>query len=231
MRWRWLLAVLSLALVGFGTYAFLRSPYLTVQHVRVANAQNLDTASVAALSELQGRSILDLPLDQARARLLAVPEIKSVSFQRKWPSTVIIKVEERVPTAFWSINGRDYAVDDAGYVLSTGAPSGPAPRVIEPGSTRILGPGDRVHPDALALAARLFKESPTFFGQPVKELEYKADVGVTAVFTNGMRVTFGDDRSYEYKVAVLSTLLSQLSAKGITPRDVDLRFGERVTYD
>ncbi len=46
-----------------------------------------------------------------------------------------------------------------------------------------------------------------------------------------MRVTFGDDRAYDYKVAVLSTLLTQLSAKGRTPQAVDLRFGERVTYE
>jgi hypothetical protein len=68
-------------------------------------------------------------------------------------------------------------------------------------------------------------------GQGVRELEYSAHVGVTAVFDNGLRVTFGDERSYEYKVAVLSKLLDQLQAKGVRPRAVDLRFGERVTYE
>ncbi len=46
-----------------------------------------------------------------------------------------------------------------------------------------------------------------------------------------MRVTFGDERSYDYKVAVLSKLLDQLAAKKYTPHAVDLRFGERVTYE
>ncbi len=44
-------------------------------------------------------------------------------------------------------------------------------------------------------------------------------------------MTFGDERSYEYKVAVLSKLLDQLKAQGRTPQAVDLRFGERVTYE
>jgi hypothetical protein len=54
---------------------------------------------------------------------------------------------------------------------------------------------------------------------------------VTAVFHGGMRVTFGDERSYEYKVAVLAELLDNLSVQGETPETVDLRFGERVTYE
>lgn len=202
-----------------------------MQKVRVTNTHNLDAKSLAALSGLDGASIIDLPLDRARRQLLSVPEVRDVSFMRRWPSTVVIQVQERLPFALWSVNGRDYAVDEEGFVLSSGAPSGPSPRVIEPGSTRILGPGDRVHPDALALAGRIFRESPVFLGQSVKELEYKVDFGLTAVFASGMRVTFGDERSYDYKVAVLNSLLNQLSAKGITPRNVDLRFGERVTYD
>jgi hypothetical protein len=89
-----------------------------------------------------------------------------------------------------------------------------------------------VHPDAIALAMRIFKESPAFLGQRVQKLEYRPDIGVTAVFPNNMRVTFGDERAYEYKVAVLNALLDQLAAaKQRPPRTVDLRFGERVTYD
>jgi hypothetical protein len=74
-------------------------------------------------------------------------------------------------------------------------------------------------------------ESPRFLGQSIRDMEYQAAVGVTAIFDDGMRVTFGDERSYEYKVAVLAKLLDQLAVEKYTPRAVDLRFGERVTYE
>jgi hypothetical protein len=122
-------------------------------------------------------------------------------------------------------------VDVEGYVLSAGAPSGPAPRIVEPGEGRLLNPGDRVHPDAIAFARKIFEESPKFLGQAVRELEYRGGVGVTAVFDSGLRVTFGDDRAYEYKVQVLTKLMGQLSARKVTARAIDLRFGERVTYE
>jgi cell division protein FtsQ len=225
------MAALPIVLVALATYTALRSPFLTVQEVRVAGAETIDVHDLALLSGLEGESMLRLPLDEARARLIEVPQVRSVAFKRNWPQAVTLRIEERTPVAFWSVGGRDYSVDAEGVVLAAGAPSGPAPRIVEPEAGRSMGPGDRVQPDAIALAERIFRESPRFLGQGVRELEYRAAIGVTAVFDNGLRVTFGDERSYEYKVAVLAKLLDQLQAKGVRPRAVDLRFGERVTYE
>ncbi len=230
-RFRWLFTVLPLVLVAAGTYALLNSSLLTVQEVRVQGTDSLDRASLVEISGLEGHSMLRLPFDAARDRLLDIPQVKSVSFSRDWPQGVTIQIEERVPAAFWSVGGSDYVVDEEGYVLAGGAPDGPAPRIVEIGNDRTFVVGDRVHPDAIALAQRIFKESPRFLGHNVELLEYRSEVGVTAVFEGGMRVTFGDERSYEYKVAVLAELLENLSLQGKTPEVVDLRFGERVTYD
>jgi len=230
-RLRWLLTVIPILFVAAGTYYVLNSPWLTVQDVRIRGTESLDQASLIEISGLQGRSMFGLPVDGARTRLLAVPQVKSVSIARNWPDGVTITIEERLPAAFWSVGGQTYVVSAEGYVLGGGAPDGPAPRIVEMENDRTLNIGDRVHPDAIALAQRIFKESPRFLGEEVELLEYRAEVGVTAVFHGGMRVTFGDERSYEYKVAVLAELLDQLSLQGKTPEVVDLRFGARVTYE
>lgn len=230
-RLRWLLTAVPIVLAAVGTYYVLNSPWLTVQEVRIQGTESLDQASLIEIANLEGRSMFGLPVDGARARLLALPQVKSVSIERDWPDGVTIRIEERRPAAFWSVAGRDYVVSAGGYVLGGGAPDGPAPRIVEVGNERELNVGDLVHPDAIALARRIFEESPRFLGEEVEVLEYRAGVGVTAVFHGGMRVTFGDERSYEYKVAVLAELLDQLSLQGRTPETVDLRFGERVTYE
>jgi cell division protein FtsQ len=223
-------AFLSLAFAGGLTYAVLQLPITRVQQVRVTGTETLDQAAVAELSGLVGQSMLRLDFGEARDRLLAVPQVKDVQFSRDWPNTVTVRVAERLPWGYWSVGGRDYPVDFEGVVLAAGAPSTASTRIVEPGVSRIMGPGDRVDPDAIALADRIFRESPSVLGRGVRELEYKAGIGITAVFMNGLRVTFGDDRSYDYKFAVLSQLLEQLGAAGKTPGAIDLRFGERVTY-
>lgn len=230
-RLRWLLTALPILLAAAGTYAILNSPLLAVQEVRVQGTENLDQASLVEISGLKGDSMVGLRVDAAQRRLLSIPQIKSVSISRDWPDGVTITVEERLPAAFWSAGGQDYVVDEEGFVLGGGAPDGPAPRIVDVGDGGPLAVGDRVHPDAIALARRIFEQSPRFLGHEVQVLEYRAGIGVTAVFQGGMRVTFGDDRSYEYKVAVLAELLENVSLQGATPDAVDLRFGERVTYE
>ena len=229
---RWLLLVVPILFVGSATYVVINSSLLRVQEIEVVGAQTLDSRELGLITGLKDQSMLMLDVDQAYENVLSLPQVKSVSLERNWPNTITLHVMEREPVALWSVGGRDYAVAADGTVLAGGAPSSAAPHIVEPNSRRIMGLGDRVHPDAIAFATRIFRESPQFVGQRVQQLEYRPDIGVTAVFQNGMRVTFGDDRAYEYKVAVLSNLLDQLeTSKQRPPRNVDLRFGERVTYD
>ena len=72
VRWRLVLTVIPLLIVAGATYAALRSPYLTVQEIRVEGAATLDPASIADLSNLDGASMLRLPTDSARENLTAV---------------------------------------------------------------------------------------------------------------------------------------------------------------
>jgi cell division protein FtsQ len=229
---RWFLLVVPIVFVGVGTYVVINSSLLRVQDIEIKGAETLDASQLGEITGLKDQSMLVLDVDKAYKNVLSLPQVKSVSLEREWPNAVTLTITEREPAALWTVANRDYAVAEDGTVLAGGAPAGPAPHVYEPNSNRIMGLGDRVHPDAIALAMRIYRESPQFIGQGVQQLEYRPDIGVTAVFQNGMRVTFGDDRAYDYKVAVLTNLLDQLaSSKQRPPRTVDLRFGERVTYD
>jgi len=231
IRWPLVLALLPLVLAGAGTYAALRSPFFAVESVTVEGAHSLDQAALVQVSGLYGRNMVTLPEADAERRLLAIPAVRAVDIRREWPDRIVIAVQERVPVALWSVAGHDFPVDEEAVVLGGGVPDGSAPRIVEATPGRTLAPGDRVHPDAIAFARRISAESPRFLEANVAELAYEAGIGVTVIFEGGMRVTFGDDRSYEYKIAVLSELLLDLSNQGIHPSAVDLRFGERVTYE
>jgi cell division protein FtsQ len=72
----------------------------------------------AALNVHQGEPILALPLADIKQRLLAVPEVKSVSITRALPNRLTIDVTERIPAAFWQHDGTQQLVDAEGVVLS-----------------------------------------------------------------------------------------------------------------
>src|SRR3970040_71343 len=184
-RLRWLLTVLPILFVAAGTYYVLNSPWLTVQEVRIRGTESLDQASLIEIAGLEGRSMFGLPVDGARARLPSLRPISAVAIERACPAGVTLAVGERLPAAFWSVAGQTYVVSADGFVLGGGGPEGPAVSIVEVGHRRRLHGGGGVPPDAIALAQRIFKESPRFLGEDVEVLEYRAVVGVTAVFHDG----------------------------------------------
>src|ERR671918_2290157 len=119
-RLRWILALVPIVLAAGTTYAALRTPLLTVQSVNIEGASALSDKELAIVSGLQGASLLNPPVEDARARLLQIPQVREVSFRRDLPRGLTIRVEERLPAAFWSVGEIDYLVDAEGMVLGVG---------------------------------------------------------------------------------------------------------------
>jgi hypothetical protein len=81
------------------------------------------------------------------------------------------------------------------------------------------------------------KESQSAFGRTVQSLIYRQTAGLTVVFApanpddHPLWVTFGDSRDYDYKVAALYVLIEQARQSEIPLNTVDLRFGDRLSFN
>ncbi len=113
-----------------------------VRHVEVAGLQHLSKLPVYTAA-LSGRSpsMLDVDLDDVRARLLALPWVKEASVGRRLPDTLTIHITERKPAAIWQYRRRLAVVDAEGRVLDTRTPQKfvHLPLVIGPGANREAG--------------------------------------------------------------------------------------------
>ena len=212
------------------------SPYLTVQDVQVTGATQITPDQVRAAAGVDGDSVLRLDLDAARARVDALPKVANVSVEKDGWNSVAIHVTERSAWGSWQINGANVAVDPEGYVLDGEAPAG-SPVIVELNPERVLNPGDRLDTGAVQLAAKLMVESERAFGRRVMALLYKQDSGLTVVLAppdvdgKPIWVTFGDSRDYEFKVASLYVLFEQAKQQKLTLNTVDLRFGDRLSFN
>ncbi|MFZ4541031.1 MAG: cell division protein FtsQ/DivIB, partial [Rickettsiales bacterium] len=72
----------------------------------------------AALGIEQGEPILKLSLEAMKARLLLIPEVKSVTISRALPDQLVVAIQERVPAAWWQLDGVQKLIDAEGEVLS-----------------------------------------------------------------------------------------------------------------
>lgn len=92
---------------------------LTVQSVQVVGRQRADAQAIlAALGVKRGTPILGVDIDAAKARLEAVPWIRSAAIERLLPNTLFVRLDERAPLALWQHGGKFDLVDQDGNVIA-----------------------------------------------------------------------------------------------------------------
>lgn len=74
---------------------------------------------VAALGVSRGDPILDFSPEQARQRLETIAWVQRAHVERRLPSTILVRIDERRPFAIWQHNGRFVIIDAAGKVVAT----------------------------------------------------------------------------------------------------------------
>lgn len=230
-----LAAVLSMAAAG-GWWGY-HSPYLTVQNVNVVGAATIPPDDVRTAAGLTGDSTFGLDLGAAEARIEAMPKVRDATVTKLDWSSVQITIEERVAWGSWQIDGVNVPIDIDGHVLDGApAPEG-SPVIVEVQPQRAISAGDRLDAGAITLADRLLRESDTAFGRHVAALLYRQSAGLTVILApqdidgSALWVTFGDSRDYDYKVAALYVLMQQAAEQDLALNIVDLRFGDRLSFN
>jgi cell division protein FtsQ len=111
--------------------------HLTIESVQVEGRQRADRQAIlGALGVTRGAPILLLDLDAAKARLEAVPWVRSASIKRLLPDTLYVRLTERVPLALWQHGGKFNVVDQDGNVIpnADGAAYPTLPQVVGEGA-------------------------------------------------------------------------------------------------
>ena len=87
--------------------------------IQIQGAQHASRRAIeAAFADDMGRSIYLLPLDGRRATLRTVDWVKDATIMRMWPNRVVVRVAERKPVAFVTLERSRYGlIDEDGVIL------------------------------------------------------------------------------------------------------------------
>ena len=229
IRWRRIGAVLAIMGVFAGLVALYFSPALRVHEIEVGGATTVSAADIEAAAGLNGASLLTADLSAAESRVEGLPMVKEATITRAWPRTVSIAIVERTPWAVWQAGSRAYTVDEEGVVLVGDAPDG-APVISVLGADVGLEPGQIVDQDAVTLARSLAERVPAEFALNVAMFEWSDDRGLTITTDSGYSVVLGDSQDMEYKLAVWREIEANLGRANMTGHVLDLRFGDRPSF-
>lgn len=71
----------------------------------------------SVLARYRGRNILEVEQDVVKARLEELPWVRSATVFRRFPDTLVVRLEEYRPMAVWWSQGRRRLVADDGHVI------------------------------------------------------------------------------------------------------------------
>ena len=225
-------AMLALGLLAMLPWGEFRARVLVVGNVRVSGLRYLDAAQVQRRSGLaKGQDLLALDLDRARQQVLMEPRVREARVRRAGLRDVEIRVEERVP-AMLVEHGEPWEIDATGVLLE------PLEQGVVADVPLLTGPDlSPMHPGSqvstvdvrrgLAWTAILSDNALRLAGQ-VSEVDV-SDPGLTRlVLLNGIRVLAPVWPNGTRQLSGLRATLADLAAKGMTPREVDVRFKDQI---
>jgi hypothetical protein len=227
-----LLALLALGVLAMLPWGELRRSLLVVDQVKVSGLRYLDAARVRRRSGLgPGQDLLALDLARARQLVLLEPRIRSARVTRYGLRGVEIHVEERVPALAvehgepWEIDAEGVLLEplQAGVVADVPILAGPDFSAYRPGSQVQTAEVRR----GLAWTTILSDNALRLSGQ-VSEVDVSDSRLTRLVLLNGVRVLAPAWPNGARQLSGLRATLADLAAKGMTPREVDVRFKDQI---
>ena len=229
---RVLAAMAALGLVAMLPWGGLRRRFAVLTGVRVTGLRYLDADRVRARSGLHpGDDLLTLDLARARQLVLMDPRIERAEIHRVGLRAVEVRVAERVP-ALAVEHGEPWELDSAGVLLEplqsgvvADVPmlSGPDFSAYRPGTQIRTVEVQR----GLAWTAALSDNALRLVGQ-VSEVDVSQPRVTRLVLMNGVRVVAPAWPVGMRQLSGLRATLADLDHKGMTPREVDVRFPDQV---
>jgi cell division protein FtsQ len=222
--------VLTLILLAMATWLVLNSPVFAVRRIQVAGNSTLTVRDVTRLAGiLEGDNLFQVSAHDVERRLLRSPWIAAADIERRWPSTLALRIVERravavveddggaaMVAADGTVLGRfpDYVAEDPGLIMSFAYPSLPSTvgAVLVPGSAY---PGPT---GPLELAASF----PGPLRREVRSIRIDGD-DVRLRLRRGGVVLYGSFGSPDAKNAALLSLLREARKRHIEVEYIDVR--------
>jgi len=210
-RRAWRVAFCALAaagLVAAAAWVLFGSPLLVVRSVSVSGTHLVSRSEVVAASGVQpGTPLIRVNTARAAARIVAIPQVRSVQVTRSWPNRLVIVVRERTPElALPAYGGAGYDLADADGVVLQRVTRRPADLPLYP--TVAPQGALRGNPD-LAAAAAVLAELPAQVRRSVISVTAPHPDQVTLRLAGGITVLWGGTGRAGVKARELTVLMRQ----------------------
>ena len=168
-----------------------------VQVVGVDKQLAAKILKVAAISK--GEQITELDQDAAAGRVLSLPDIRSVKFDRKWNNNFVISVELRDPIGWYKYKDQLNYIDSDGSTYISNAE--------QPDSELIVF--SALSNRAREYSVTAFFDLPPKVANKVVQANARSSSNIRFILKDGVEVVWGDIERPERKAEVLEVLMQR----------------------
>ena len=205
--------------------AFLFDEQFRVDEITVAGLEVVQPEQIENALATRGKNIFgEQPENLAELVRTQCPGIEEAQVQVRLPGQVAVRVAERPVQFVWETDGTRYLLDASGMVLVPGEIVGTHVLIRDKDNGQ-LALGEYVDPAALSMVRGLQRVMPD-----VGVFDYSKAHGVSLSSDSGWAIWFGVEGDAAYKVALMTSLLQQLSRQHSDVEYIDIRVDTRATY-
>ncbi|MGO1538992.1 MAG: FtsQ-type POTRA domain-containing protein [Leucobacter sp.] len=204
-------AVAALALfVGVGVL----TPLMAVDRIQLEGASAVDTVAVTdALARLEGVPLALVDDAEVHTALEPFPLIQRYAIERIPPSTLLVRIEERVPVVALERDEHVDLYDPAGVLVGR---ADERPEGVPMGEGSVTN----VTSEAFRSSAEVLRDIPGALRKQVGSVTATSGQDVTFHLVNGVEVLWGEATQTQRKALVLASMIDALEDQAVSMIDV-----------
>ncbi|WP_418969808.1 cell division protein FtsQ/DivIB [Alloscardovia omnicolens] len=217
------IAVLSVAIITFGVWALVFSPWLKIHADKIYISGVQKWVSVAKVqtytNPVINKSLVIVSESDIEQKLASIPGIASADVTKDYPHGLIVSLKEDTPTAllFAEDKGNYVPVDDqARHMDAVKQAEAGIPVINVP--TAKSGLRNETVRESIAVLAGLDKDMRSH----ITSTQAKTQDSITTVLDSGYTVIWGNSSSIETKQKIVSAIINQLQAEGTATGTIDV---------
>jgi cell division protein FtsQ len=219
-----MVALAGAGALGVAAWAALASPLARVSTLDVQGVTARTAVGVrAALAGEAGRPALLVNAADVAARIRSVPGVLDAAVGVRWPSTLTVRVVERVPAVALRVDGGVRVFDVAGGDLGTA-------RAVPPGVPVVVVEPDALTAPTVLAALRVWRELPPGLAAQVAQIGATSPEGVWLRLRDRTRVAWGAAEDAARKAAAVTGLRRTVPAGRDATIDVSAAGAPAVSW-
>ena len=206
-------AVTVVVLVALAPRALRHASFFRIRRIDLVGARYVTGDQIAEAMRLRSRASVFDDLEPLQKRVFAIPGVRRVTVSRRWPGTLVVRVEEAEPVALTPRKTALALMDGGGRVLPFDPTRAPADLPVSVADAK-----------AARLIARIKDAEPALFRRIVSVSVERQDVVLRGP---DWRIVVRPDAGRS-QLRALATVMEDLARKGRRWRELDARFSDRV---